>query len=379
VADATAGSVLLVVEQLRRRVPGGIGRYARSLLRGLADDRASDVTLFASRVREHAVGPNGSTTDPLFEWGFPVRTVRLPSRLLTRAWDRGLAAPPAGFDLVHSVSLAVPPVRSAGTRRVATVHDLSWRTHPDATTARGRRWHEAALRRALRALDAFVVPSAAVADELVAAGASRAAVNVIPWGGDHLPAPDRVGAREALARAGVVGPYLLSVSTLEPRKNLARLAAAYAEARVRLPEPWPLVVVGPQGWGRAELTEEPPLGLVPFGAVSDAVLAGLYAQARAFAYVPLTEGFGLPPLEAMGQGAPVLASDTVPSAAPDSGARSAWCVDPFDVGAIADGLVRVATDDALRAELVANGGARARSRRWRTVAQDHRALWRSLS
>lgn len=378
-ADATAGSVLLVVEQLRRRVPGGIGRYARSLLRGLADDGATGVTLYASRVRQHAAGPSAPGADPLFEWGFPVRTAHLPSRLLTRAWDRGLVAPPAGFDLVHSVSLAVPPVRSADTRRVTTVHDLSWRTHPDATTARGRRWHEAALRRALRALDAFVVPSASVADELVAAGAPSAAVVVIPWGGDHLPAPDRVGAREALARAGVAGPYLLSVSTLEPRKNLARLAAAYAEARVRLPEPWPLVVVGPQGWGGAVLTEEPPLGLVPLGAVDDAVLAGLYAEARAFAYVPLTEGFGLPPLEAMAHGAPVLASDAVPSAAPESGARSAWCVDPFDVAAIAEGLVRVATDDVLRAELVANGGARARSRTWRTVAQDHRALWRSLS
>jgi alpha-1,3-rhamnosyl/mannosyltransferase len=372
-------SVLLVVEQLRRRVPGGIGRYVRSLLDGLVAEGASEVTLYASRVPGHAVGRIMPIADPLAAWGIPVRTSRLPGRLLTQAWDRGLAPTPAGFDLVHSVSLAIPPRRSAGVPRVATVHDLSWRAHPDATTARGRRWHEAALGRALRGIDAFVVPSAAVADELVAAGAPRAAVVVIPWGGDHLPAPDRSGARGALARAGVVGPYLLSVSTQEPRKNLARLADAYALARGRLPQPWPLVVVGPRGWGGAELTDAPPLGVVPLGAVGDAVLAGLYAGARAFVYVPLTEGFGLPPLEAMGQGVPVVASETVPSVGGASGARSAWCVDPLDVAAIADGLVRVCTDEALRAELVGNGDARARSRTWRSVARDHRALWRSLS
>src|SRR5580658_261427 len=383
VADETGGPppserpVLLVVEQLRRRVPGGIGRYARSLLAGLAADGASEVTLFASRVPGHSVGRITPIADPLSAWGFPVRTSRLPGRVLTRAWDRGLAPPPPGYGLVHSVSLAVPPV-AAGTKRLATIHDLSWRRYPDATTARGRRWHEAALARALRKLDAFVVPSAAVADELVAAGASPAAVSVIAWGGDHLPTPDRDGARLLLARAGVTGPYLLSVSTLEPRKNLGRLAAAYAAARDRLPEPWPLVVVGPRGWGGPALREPPP-GVVPVGAVGDGVLAGLYAAARAFAYVPLTEGFGLPPLEAMALGAPVVASETVPSTAPVDGARSAWRVDPLDAEAIAEGLVRVATDEGLRAELVANGAARAGVRTWRAVAEDHRRLWGSLS
>jgi glycosyltransferase involved in cell wall biosynthesis len=379
VEPPAAPSVLLVVEQLRRRVPGGIGRYTRCLLRGLAEEGAREVTLFASRRPGHPGGRSGPVADPLAEWGLPVRTSRLAGRVLTRAWDRGLAPPPGGFDLVHSVSFAIPPVRSAGTARLATVHDLSWRRHPDATTPRGRRWHEAALGRALRVIDAFVVPSSAVADELVAAGAPRAAVAVIPWGGDHLPEPARLGAAGLLARAGVAGPYLLSVSTLEPRKNLARLAAAYGLARDRLPEPWPLVVVGPRGWGGAGLSDSPPPGVVPLGAVGDAVLAGLYAGARAFAYVPLTEGFGLPPLEAMGQGVPVVASATVPSAAGAAGRPSAWCVDPLDAEAIADGLVRVGTDEALRAELVSNGAARALSRTWRSVAQDHRALWRSLS
>ena len=368
---------------MRRRVPGGIGRYAHSLLQALAADGAGGVTLFASSVPGYVPGyvPGRAlpTADPLAALGFPVVTSRLAGPFLTRAWDHGLAAAPAGFALVHSVSLAVPPVRGRKTPRLATVHDLSWRSHADATTARGRRWHEAALGRALRELDAFVVPSESVAEELRAAGAPGGAVAVIAWGSDHLPAPDLAGARDVLAGVGVAGPYLLSVSTLEPRKNLERLAAAYALARGRLPEPWPLVVVGPRGWGGAGPTEAPPPGVVPLGAVDDAVLAGLYAGARAFVYVPLAEGFGLPPLEAMGQGVPVVASEAVPSAAEGSGTRCALRVDPLDVEAIADALVRVGTDDELRAELVSAGSARARSRTWGSVATEHRDLWRSLS
>ena len=109
-------SVLLVVEQLRRRVPGGIGRYVRSLLDGLVAEGSSEVTLYASRVPGHAVGRIMPIADPLAAWGIPVRTSRLPGRLLTQAWDRGLASTPAGCDLVHSVSLAIPPRRSAGRR-----------------------------------------------------------------------------------------------------------------------------------------------------------------------------------------------------------------------------------------------------------------------
>jgi len=81
-------------------------------------------------------------------------------------------------------------------------------------------------------------------------------VEVIDEGSDHLPEPDPAAADAVLARLDVVGPFLLSVGTLEPRKNLPRLVAAYQAARPRLPEPWPLVVVGPTGWG----DQAPPAG-----------------------------------------------------------------------------------------------------------------------
>jgi glycosyltransferase involved in cell wall biosynthesis len=405
---------LVVVEQLRRAVPGGIGRYASGLLGGLAalDDGSGavdeigrndgvgggggvDVSLLASRW----AGPG---PDPLARWSMPVVTSRLPGPVLTRSWDRGLRRAPSGFDVVHAVSTAAPPVRwgrppgigasggSAGDGRdghaalVVTVHDLAWRLYPEATTRRGRRWHEAALQRALRRADALLAPSAAAVVDLEAAGARPGTVSVLHWGTDHLPPPDRDGAAALLRRLGVTDGYLLTASTREPRKNLHRLVAGYARARPTLPEPWPLVLVGPEGWGDAGAGLDASAGrvldgVVTTGLVTDEILSALYEGARAFVYVPLAEGYGLPPLEAMTFGVPVVVSTGVPSAAPVDGADPpALRVDPMDVDAIATALVAATSDDHLRDELSARGHALVAGRTWREAAQWHADLWRSL-
>jgi glycosyltransferase involved in cell wall biosynthesis len=122
-------------------------------------------------------------------------------------------------------------------------------------------------------------------------------------------------------------------------------------------------------------------GIVFAGSVSDAVLTGLYRRARVFAYVPLTEGYGLPPLEAMRAGTPSLIGNEVPSVVDleEPGPPPALIVDPVDVEAMAEGLIVLATDETVRAELVARGEAHARSRTWRTAAHQHIGLWRSLT
>jgi len=353
--------VTLVAEQLRTRPTSGIATYTRGLLLGMRqlDGEAPALTLVAGRP----TGPD----DPLKAWGWPVRSSRLPGRALVRLWDRGLGRVDGDADVVHAPSLAAPPPGAAPL--AVTVHDLAWREAPETFPARGRRWHEAALGRALRAAKAFVVPSERTAGLLVAAGADAARVTVINEGCDHLPVADGEGVTALLSRIGVHGPYLLSVSTLEPRKNLPRLVEAYGRAREQLPEPWPLVIVGPMGWGPALM---PVPGVKLAGVVNDAVLAGLYAGARCVAYVPLVEGWGLPAVEAMAACTPVVASPM-----PSTGG-AALEVDATDVDAIADALAVASGDDRRRSELVTAGLLRARDLTWVAAARSHSALWEQL-
>ena len=160
--------LLLMVEQLRRTASGGIGTYIHGLLQGLdalAPDERPELELLASRF-------TGEPLRPPIRW--PASATRCTARacpgpVLTRAWDAGLLRAPAGFDVVHATSLAT--LEPGGSAMVATVHDLLWRRVPDAYPARGRTWHEAALRRALRRADRFVVPAEVVADDLHGAGA----------------------------------------------------------------------------------------------------------------------------------------------------------------------------------------------------------------
>ena len=300
---------------------------------------------------------------------------------MTRAWDHSLLRAPEGFAVVHSVSLAAPMLRHASRSRLTlTVHDVAWRRHPEATTRRGRRWHEAALRRARDCGAHLVVPSRLVASDLVAFGVDEARITVVPGGTDHLAPPDEEAAAALLQRVGVRGEYVLTVGTLEPRKNLDRLLGAFRLVRPQLPEPWPLVIVGPTGWGHAARPLETD-GVVFTGPVPDAVLSGLYRRARAFAYVPLTEGYGLPPLEAMRMGTPSVVSSEVPSVRDlgEPGPPPARIVDPLDVDDIAAGLIAVLTDDILRHDLAVRGASFAAARTWQAAAGAHVRLWRRVA
>jgi glycosyltransferase involved in cell wall biosynthesis len=354
--------VLLLADQLRRSAAGGIGTYVLGLLQGLDQLAAADASDAPELVLTASRPPAG--IDPLAALGHELRTSSLPGPLLTRAWDHGLIRAPANVDLVHAVSLAT--LEPGKAPLVATVHDLLWRRIPDAYPARGRRWHEAALDRALRRADRFIVPADVVASDLVAAGASPDDITVIPMGSDHLPPADTAAAAAHLGQLGVHGPFLLCVGTLEPRKNLRRLIEAYGSIRDSLPEPWPLVMVGPSGWGEQVA---PTLGVVFAGSVSTTELSGLYASARLLAYVPLIEGFGLPPVEAMSVGTPVVASPL-----PSTGG-AAYEVDPNDTGSIAAGLLAVATDESTREALVRRGAARSTELTWSSIARRHRDVW----
>ena len=355
-------TVSILADQLRARPTSGIATYTRGLLRGLQamGTDAPTVALLASRA------PRGE--DPLRRWGWPVRSARLPAPLLTRAWDRGWASGITKKSRVlHATSLATP--YPPGVPVAVMVHDVAWREVPDTFPARGRRWHEAAFGRCLAHAALVITPSERTAALVREAGMAADRVVAVDEGADHLPAADGPATTALLTGLGVRGPFLLTVSTLEPRKNLSRLMAAYERVRDRLPEPWPLVVVGPPGWGDV-LT--PVAGVKMAGRVDDAVLAGLYARARCLAYVPLVEGWGLPPVEAMAACTPVVAS------AMPSTAGAALEVDPNDVDAIGAGLVSAAGDEARRSQLVTAGLLRARELTWERSAREHARLWDNL-
>jgi alpha-1,3-rhamnosyl/mannosyltransferase len=213
-----------------------------------------------------------------------------------------------------------------------------------------------------------------VAGDVAAAGAEAASIVAIAHGCDHLPEPDRGAATRLLESLGVEDAFVLSVGTREPRKNLARLMDAYGQARPSLPGPMPLVVVGPDGWGDGpEIGPgRAPGGVVGTGPVDDATLAALYERAHLLVYVPLTEGFGFPPVEAMGLGTAVVSSPM-----PSLGGAG-LVVDPQKVDDIAGAIVRAANDEGLRAELVAQGRKRSGMLTWAASARAHVGLWESL-
>ena len=245
-AKRPIGRILLVVEQLRKKVPGGIGTVAAELSRALGalGDPALRlrVALYASAS---PVDP-----DPLLEFGLSMLASPVPAKILPRLWDHGMGRPKWQFSVVHATSLEAPPGPSP---LVVTVHDLAWRSFPEAYSPHGRRWHEASLRRRVDDAAAFVVPSRQVADALLGAdlGIAPNKIEVIEWGVDHLPDPEVVEATDDLLdRLGVYREFLLSVGTLEPRKNLGRLVDRLRQWRASSSGTCrPLVIVGPAGLG----------------------------------------------------------------------------------------------------------------------------------
>lgn len=364
--------VLVIAQQLRRKVPGGIGTYTQGLLSGLSQlnkqgaKNGIKVSVFASR------GPKNQK-DPLAEYGFELKTTPLPAKVMTALWNQKLLGPPRGYELTHSTSLAFPVSRTsfgASPKLCVTIYDLAWRKFPQGFTNRGKKWHESALQRAIIYSDILIVPSSVTANELIEQGVQASKIEVIEAGCDHLPAPDDIQTQQLLTQLGIKDQYILTVSTLEPRKNLSRLIQAHKLALRQGYYDYPLVVVGPRGWGEDLEASE---GILKTGKVTSGVLSGLYSRALCMAYVPLFEGFGLPAVEAMVFGTPVVASK-IPSTK-----GACFEVDPLDIDSIAKGLAQVCRNTHLQTELIEAGLTRASQLSWRKSAQEHLIIWQGLA
>ena len=343
---------------MRRRT--GVGLWVARLVEALAERQgadALDITVFSSSWKDRLVTP--------LPEGVTRVDRRVPVSVLNWLWHRGewppvesLARGP--FDLAHSTSPLLIPARHAA--RVVTIHDLDFLRHPEHGVREIRRDYPVLARAHAQRADSLVVSSAHTADDLARRfELPRDRIVVCPIGAPAWPTRRRAPA----------GGHLLFVGTLSRRKNIDRLLTAYAQLRERRPNAPPLVLAGqssPEARQLLARIARPPLaGHVRHeGYVGEPQLRALYEEAVLLVLPSLDEGFGIPALEAMTIGVPVVAAarGALPEVVGDAG----LLVDPLDPAALSAALERVLTDEPLRARLSAEGGARARRFSWRTSA-----------
>ena len=331
----------------------GIGNYIQGSLSGLVEASAGrhEVVAFApTSIR----GPERIRT-ALAAIDVEVRTWPLPfSHALRTAWS-AVARPAAErllgrFDVLHYSDWMYPP-QDAGVR-ATTIHDLVPLHHPEWTTKRTRAMHGRKYRNAAVTCDVVFVNSSFTGRDVTATlGVPEERIRVA-----H-PAPKRVFRREGAA-ADLGHPYVLTVATLEPRKNLRTLVEAH-----RLFGPGLLLaVVGAEGWGEQPLLDDQRIRKL--GYVSDEELASLYRGAAVVAYPSRFEGFGIPVIEAMACGAPVVVSSH--ASLDEASGGAAVRADPDDPASFAAGIERALAD---RERLVAAGLVHAQRFSWRAVGE----------
>jgi glycosyltransferase involved in cell wall biosynthesis len=333
----------------------GVNNYIRGSLAGVAEVGGHEIVAFAP------TSPQGARTIPEAVEGIPVelRTKALPFAHAWRtAWSK-LGRPPAErflgpFDVLHFQQWMTPPQRSG--LRSTMLHDLVPIRFPEWTTRRTRSMH-AAQYEAAKGCDVVFVNSAFTGrDAVERLGIDEARIHVAHPGVDPLFTAD--GERADLGR-----PYVLTVATLEPRKNLGTLVDAF---RLLHDADLALAVVGGAGWGPQPKLDVP--GVIRLGRVDDEELARLYRGAAAVAYPSRFEGFGMPIVEAMACGAPVVASSH-PSLDEASGGV-ALRADPDSPENFAAEL-----HQALRADLRERGVEHARQFTWRRVGEIFVSAW----
>lgn len=356
------GPVRIVIDYrpaLRART--GVGEYIHQVVKGLAQNGEDDITLFSSSWKDR---PAAELREELPN----VRIVdqRIPVRALNLAWHR-LGWPPvetvAGghYDIAHSPHPLLLPSRSAA--QVVTIHDLYFMSHPERTSHEIRRDYPALAGRHARRADRIIVPSRFAASQV------QAAFNVPA----EKIAVCHLGAPEWKAPPARVDPngYILFMGTLDARKNVGGLLQAYGQLIGEGTDIPRLVIAGNAGPGAAKWLEEiakPPLaGRVEYlGYVSADQRESLFHGAQLFVLPSFEEGFGLPALEAMAAGVPVVASNR--GSLPEVVGSAGLLIDPEDPASLTAAMRRIIGDETLRDDCAKQGLARARQFSWKQTA-----------
>jgi len=364
----------------------GIGRLVRNQVLALAEvDPHNDYRLVYARPNRGAA--------PKFPRArnFSRHEVGLGERWLTILWHRAKLPLPADWligsvDLYHCPDFVLPPLRRA--RGILTVHDLAFLMRPDCADARLRAYLEEVVPRSVRRADFIIADSENTRNDLVVLlGANPASIAVVPGGVEERfePITDRDLLMTARRRLGIGDePFILAIGVLEPRKNLNCLMDAFHQLKQHqtVPNDLKLVLAGGKGWLYDNIFEHrdasPVRGdIVMPGFVADDLLPAIYSAAEVLAFPSLYEGFGLPILEAMACGTPVVASRA--SCLPEVAEGAALLVDPTSVDGLTAALELALVDTDLRARLVAQGRQRASEYSWRRAAEQLLGVYQQVA
>jgi glycosyltransferase involved in cell wall biosynthesis len=375
------------------RQGAGIGRFTRELVRALlALEAPHHYILFAATgglpraVWQPRLDYITQTAAQNLE--FEICNLKLVSDdWLHRFWHRArLPVPVEVFvgrvDLFHEPDFVLPPTLR-GTPTLLTVHDLTFRRDPDSALPKLRRYLERVVPQSVQRATHVLADSAASKADLVELfGATPEKITVLPGGVDGRFAP--VDDAEYLAnirhKYGIgSAPFILSVGTLQPRKNYVQLIRAFARLRPLVAQEQAieianlkLVIAGAKGWLYDEVFAEiKQQGLeesvILPGFVDDEDLPALYSAAMVFAYPSLYEGFGLPVLEAMACGTPVVTSNV--SSLPEVAGEAALAVTPTNLAALSGALLNALADETLRVRLISRGYMQASQFTWESSAR----------
>lgn len=370
--------IALDVSAIRHGLTNGVAVYTANLARELVRLDVDVMAWFCAR----SSGAADAVLDELASAGAEIVRGRAPWRWSPDgAWWLPWTPPDRSLldrvDVWHLGEFHLPTVTA--TPVVATVHDLTTLTHPDHHLLINRVVHRRRLRWIGRhALRVIAVSRSTKRDLAARTRMDPTRISVVHEACGHRRSPHPGGFDILRRRYGIRRPYVLTVGTLEPRKNQERLIRAF-ESLPASAGALDLVLVGGKGWRagsvlRAIEASPARTRIHRLGPVSERALSTLYANALVFAYPSVYEGFGLPVLEAMARGTPVLTSNV--SSLPEVAGDAALLVDPGSVDSIRSGLERLVDDPDLRERLIASGREREATFSWKRAARETLAVYR---
>lgn len=367
------------------RQRAGIGRYTREMITALLNmESAHEYAIFAAtggleagRWEQESERLRSSKAEHRGASNVRLCTLPISDDWLARLWHRlrlpiPVEAVTGPLDIFYSPDFVLPPTRRAS-RTMLTVHDLSFRRYPDTFVPSLRRYLERVVPRSISRADQVLADSAHTRSDIISLfDVSPDEVQVVYSGVDPRFQPEpKPRERERLQRRYGIGrePYILSVGTLQPRKNYVRLIRAFAQLGIGGHPDVHLAIAGGRGWLYEEIVTEGKRRrrVHLLGFVDEGDLPALYRNAALFVFPSLYEGFGLPVLEAMACGVPVVCSDT--SSLPEVGGEAALLVDPLDIDALAEGMAQALEDVQGRREMISRGLAKAGQFTWQRAAR----------